>query len=134
MQKTDSTRSALMKKVRQRDTSAELAVRRILHDIGARFRVNVRGLPGTPDIANKAKLKAVFVHGCFWHYHEDCPRGKLPRTNRHFWLEKLEGNRARDERKQQALENLGFEICTVWECELTDQARLRARLSQFWSR
>jgi len=128
----DPARSSLMKKVRQRDTSAEVAVRRLLHGVGARFRINVRGLPGTPDIVNKSRKKAVFVHGCFWHYHEDCPRGRIPKNNRDFWIEKLEGNRARDQRKRGDLEDLGYNVCTVWECELTDEDRLRRKLARFW--
>jgi len=124
-------RSALMKRVRQRDTEPEWAVRRSLWSIGARYRVNVRGLPGSPDVANRARRKAIFVHGCFWHFHEGCDRGRLPKRNRAFWKKKLEGNRARDASKVEQLGALGFDVLTLWECELADEALL-SRLHDFW--
>lgn len=129
---TDPARSALMKKVRQRDTKAEINVRRILTSIGARYRINVSGLPGRPDVANKARRKAVFVHGCFWHFHEDCGRGRVPKRNREFWLSKLTSNRERDLRQTLELESLGFDVLVVWECNLQDEAALEARLERFW--
>ena len=122
-----------MKRVRQRATSAELVVRRLLRHMGAHYRVNVRGLPGSPDIAHKGRKKAIFVNGCFWHFHESCDRGKLPRTNSDFWRSKLLENRKRDSRKVAALEDLGFDVLTVWECELADEDSLLRRLGHFWN-
>ena len=128
---TTPERSALMKNVRQRGTSPELLVRKILTKFGARYRLNVKLLPGSPDIANKARRKAIFVHGCFWHGHEMCKKATLPKRNRAFWKKKLEDNRQRDARNLSALSNMGFDVAVVWECELVDP-RLKHRLSRFW--
>jgi DNA mismatch endonuclease (patch repair protein) len=131
--KTDPKRSALMRRVRQRDTEPELAVRRILTSLGARYRVNVRDLPGSPDVANKSRRRALFVHGCFWHSHQFCSRGQVPKRNREFWSEKLGANRARDTRKVRELSEYGFDVLVVWECELEDEPILRDRLEKFWT-
>lgn len=122
-----------MRHIRQRDTAPELALRRVLHADGIRFRVCPSDLPGRPDLANKRRRWAVFVHGCFWHGHEGCPKATVPKTNAAFWVEKLNGNRARDERKQHALEELGYLVLTVWECELRDPAGL-SRLTRTLAR
>lgn len=129
---TTAQRSALMKRVGREDTEPELAVRRLLWSTGARYRVNVGDLPGTPDIANKSRSKAIFVHGCFWHFHRDCPRGTLPERNRDFWKEKFDRNKERDRRKTRALEDQGFDVLVVWECDLDEPAVLRHRLRAFW--
>lgn len=124
-------RSQLMGRVRQKGTSAEMAVRRALHSIGARFRVNATGLPGRPDIANRSKGKAIFVHGCFWHQHPECPKATMPKKNRAFWKEKFDANKQRDFQKQQQLINQGFEVLTIWECEIASDS-LTTRLRYFW--
>jgi len=121
-----------MKRVRRRDTTAEISVRVLLRELGIHYRLNVANLPGKPDIAHKGKKKAIFVHGCFWHFHEMCGRGKLPRRNRAFWRDKLEGNRLRDERKTAELMAVGFDVLVVWECELKDPLTLSTRLEDFW--
>ncbi len=123
-----------MRRVRRSNTPAEIAVRRALFGLGARFRVNVKSLPGSPDIANKKRRKAIFVHGCFWHRHDGCLKTTLPKRNREFWLSKFENNRARDERKLAELKHLGFSVLTVWECETEDVSRLTRRLWRFWFR
>src|SRR6266446_2538925 len=101
--RTTPERSALMKRVRQRGTDPELMARRILSDIGAHYRLNVKSLPGSPDVVNRRLQKAIFVHGCFWHGHARCGRGTIPMTNRRFWLDKLHQNTQRDRRKIAAL-------------------------------
>ena len=118
--------------MRQSGTAPELEVRGLLAKIGARYRVNVRGLPGRPDIANKTRGKAIFVHGCFWHYHEKCGRGRIPQRNKEFWAEKLQANRRRDEKKVQELEMLDFDVLVIWECELASPALLKQKLESFW--
>jgi DNA mismatch endonuclease, patch repair protein len=129
---TDPGRSALMRRVRQRGTAAECEVRRLLHATGARFRSNASSLPGRPDIANVSRHRVIFVHGCFWHDHEGCSRATKPKRNAEFWRKKFRDNRQRDRRKVQELKAAGFEVLTVWECELDDPVRLKKRLRQFW--
>jgi DNA mismatch endonuclease, patch repair protein len=121
-----------MKRVRRQGTSAELRLRKILHGLGGRYSLNVKGLPGRPDLANRSRRKAIFVHGCFWHYHATCKRGTIPKRNSVFWKRKLASNRERDARKEMELRNLGYDVLVVWECELTDVETLRARLTQYW--
>src|SRR5690348_570731 len=106
-----------MAEIRQAGTAPELAVRESLSRLGLRYRLNVRSLPGRPDIANLTKRFAVFVHGCFWHRHEGCRRTTTPTSNREFWEAKFTANRQRDQRAIEALEQLGFRVCVVWECE-----------------
>ena len=129
---TDPGRSALMKRVRRSDTGIERAVRVLSTECGARYRRNVHSLPGTPDLANKGRRQVVFVHGCFWHYHADCSRGRIPKRNRGFWEEKLQANRERDERKVHELQAMGYDTLVVWGCELDDPDSLRERLRTFW--
>jgi DNA mismatch endonuclease, patch repair protein len=125
-------RSALMKRVRRVGTRPERFVRIVLSAIGARYRLNVDDLPGCPDIANKSRRKAVFVHGCFWHAHKNCPRSKIPHTNAEFWGRKFAANRARDRRKRSQLRSAGYDVLLVWECQLADQRALERKLAAFW--
>jgi DNA mismatch endonuclease (patch repair protein) len=113
-----SARSALMSRIRGKNTAPELAVRRALHALGYRYRLHVPTLPGRPDLVFPARAKAVFVHGCFWHGH-DCVHGRRrPSTNVAFWGEKARVNADRDQRKQRALEAAGWKVIVVWECEV----------------
>jgi DNA mismatch endonuclease (patch repair protein) len=114
-----------MKRVRRSCTAPEEAVAEILRELGIRSRRNVRGLPGTPDFANKRRRFAIFVHGCFWHGHTPCRLAKIPTRNREFWASKLSANRARDAAKVRALMAIGFRVITVWQCELPATARRR---------
>ncbi len=124
-------RSALMARVRHRDTRPEMIVRRAAHRLGYRFRLQARDLPGRPDLVFRLRRKAIFVHGCFWHGH-DCPRGvRIPKVNREFWSAKLAANRARDARQLDALREEGWRALVLWECELADADRLRRRLESF---
>jgi DNA mismatch endonuclease Vsr len=129
--KASAETTVRMKSVKQRDTAPELKVRRILHRLGARFRICPRDLPGRPDIANKAGAWCVFVHGCFWHGHPECRLARLPRTNRRWWAEKILANRKRDARKEAAMWGLGFRVAVVWQCELLDESLATLRLKQF---
>ena len=124
-------RSAVMRRVRAKNTTPELAVRRLLTARGARYRLHRPDLPGKPDIVLGPRRLAIFVHGCFWHGH-DCARGaRIPKTNRDYWLAKVARNRARDAASRAALEAAGWRVETVWECELKDGAALRTR-AQGW--
>jgi DNA mismatch endonuclease (patch repair protein) len=119
----DPATSARLSKTRQHGTAAELTVRRLLHSLGHRFRVNNRDLPGSPDIANRSKKWAVFVHGCFWHRHDGCPRTTMPRRNREFWAEKFRANIRRDRKVIERLEACGYLVLIVWECEANAPSR-----------
>ncbi|MBX3481934.1 very short patch repair endonuclease [Phenylobacterium sp.] len=122
-------RSAVMRRVKGRDTSPELKVRKALTKLGARYRLHRKDLPGNPDIVLPGRRLAIFVHGCFWHGH-DCARGaRVPQQNRDYWVAKVERNRARDVRNLAALEAAGWRAEVIWECELKDAAVLEARLA-----
>ncbi|WP_411837063.1 very short patch repair endonuclease [Paracoccus sp. ME4] len=112
------TRSKAMAKIRGRDTKPELLVRRSLHAMGFRFRLNERKLPGSPDIVLTKWRTAIFVHGCFWHRHHSCRKATTPSTNVDFWAAKFEANMARDQRALDALAALGWRTAVVWECAL----------------
>lgn len=124
-------RSLNMAAVRSRDTKPELVVRRILHDLGLRFRLHQDSLPGTPDIVLKRHNTVVLVHGCFWHGHT-CPRGKVPTSNAEFWLSKLSRNRTRDAEQKKKLRSLGWRVLVVWECETKKPAELRKHLARWF--
>lgn len=102
--------------VRQKGTRPELMVRRLLAELGHRYRLTNRDLAGSPDIANRQKAWAVFVHGCFWHRH-GCKATTTPARNREFWEAKFARNVARDRRSIEALEAAGFEVVVIWECQ-----------------
>jgi len=122
-------RSAVMARVKGRDTQPELIVRKLLWGLGARYRLHRRDLPGAPDIVLPGRKLAVFVHGCFWHGH-DCARGgRVPQTNRDYWVAKVARNRARDARTQTELAALGWRAEVVWECQLKDRAAMRDHLA-----
>ena len=111
-----------MAAVRSKDTKPELHVRRLVHAAGFRYRLHRRDLPGRPDLAFPRYRLAVFVHGCFWHGH-DCGRGRLPRTNTDYWGPKIEGNMIRDRRNAYSLEREQWEVFTVRECTLEEDAK-----------
>lgn len=122
----DPARSAQMARVKARDTKPEMIVRRALHAVGLRFRLHYGHLPGKPDIVLPSRRIAIFVHGCFWHRHPqpDCKLARLPKSRLDFWLPKLEGNRERDARNEVALQEAGWDVRVIWECELRQAAKL----------
>ena len=131
MTETPEQRSRVMRAVKSRDTAPELAVRRLAHSLGYRYRLHRRDLPGTPDLVFPSRRKVVFVHGCFWHGH-DCPRGdRMPKTNAEYWTTKIARNRERYERQQAELRLDGWRVLTVWECETRAREKLAARLRSF---
>lgn len=118
-------RSRRMAKIRGRDTSPELVVRRLVSALGCRYRLHVRGLPGRPDLVLRSRSTVIFVNGCFWHRHT-CPRGRsAPSSRRAFWEAKFEANVARDRRVRRQLRAMGWRVITVWECQ-TKPSRLPA--------
>ncbi|WP_329608275.1 very short patch repair endonuclease [Mesorhizobium muleiense] len=116
---TTTKRSELMSRVRGRDTKPEMTIRRLLHARGWRYRVSVKGLPGTPDIVFSRLKTAIFVNGCFWHGHT-CRLGTRPKTREAFWADKIETNKLRDSRKNDELASRGWRVLTVWQCQLSD--------------
>ena len=129
---TDAATSARLGRVRQRNTTLESEVGRLLRTLGLHYRLQNRDLPGSPDFANRSRHWAVFVHGCFWHAHRGCPRATIPKRNREFWAEKLERNRVRDAKVVADLEALGFRVATVWGCEVERNPEATSRaLSEF---
>lgn len=128
---TPEQRSERMARIKGRDTKPELAVRRLLHSRGYRYRLHDKRLPGTPDLVFARTRKVVFVHGCFWHMHEGCALARMPKSRLEFWKPKLESNRARDQRKLAALSKLGWDAMIVWECELRDLNALANKLEEF---
>jgi len=120
---TKERRSWNMSRIPARDTKPEIVVRSMLHKMGYRFRIQPKGLPGKPDIVLPKYRTAVFVHGCFWHGHENCRDFTPPKTRTEWWLAKINGNRKRDAAIAEQLEQLGWQVLVIWECELTSARR-----------
>lgn len=110
-------RSRVMRAVKGKNTTPEMAVRRVLHRLGYRFRLHDKRLEGRPDIVLRRYRTVIFVHGCFWHRHEGCARTRMPKTKLDFWTTKFETNVARDKRNLEALRLAGWKVFVVWECE-----------------
>jgi DNA mismatch endonuclease (patch repair protein) len=128
-----AARSSVMRAVRSRDTAPELTVRRLLRELGRRYRLDARDLPGRPDIVFRGAWKVIFVHGCFWHGH-DCARGaRAPKANAEYWARKIARNRVRDAAGLAALKRDGWRTLVIWECALKDEAAVRRRLARFLS-
>src|SRR6056297_1507536 len=114
---SEEKRHEIMSRVRNRNTKPEMLVRSVLHRLGYRFRLHRSDLPGTPDIVLPKYGTVIFVNGCFWHGH-DCPRGKIPETNRDFWEKKIEKNRTRDKENYRKIEELGWQTIIIWTCRI----------------
>ena len=121
-----------MAAIKGKDTKPEMIVRKYLFSQGLRFRVQVRKLPGTPDIVLPKYKTAIFVNGCFWHGHEGCKYFRLPKSNVDFWKEKIERNIERDRESMQALLDLGWKVIRVWECELRNKANREETLNKIY--
>ena len=111
-------RSENMRKITSKNTLPEKIVRSFLHIHGFRYRLHVKRLPGSPDIVLPKYKTVIFVHGCFWHQHSGCPRSNIPKSNKDYWIPKLEKNIARFEEQSQELERQGWSVIVVWECSL----------------
>jgi DNA mismatch endonuclease, patch repair protein len=122
-----------MARIRSKDTRPEVLTRSAVQALGHRFRSHVDDLPGKPDLANKSRRWAIFVHGCFWHSHAGCWLASKPKSNTGYWGDKLARNQARDREKITALESQGFRVLIVWECEVRNGARLQRALESFFS-
>lgn len=120
------TRSEVMSRVKGRDTRPEMRLRRALHAAGLRYRLQVKELPGRPDIVFRGAKLAIFVHGCFWHRHPGCQHTRTPKSRSDFWERKFEENVERDARQASELEAAGWTVMTLWECETRETATLVA--------
>ena len=124
-----------MAAIRGKDTAPELQVRSIVHGLGYRYRLNVRGLPGSPDLVLPRLDTVIFVHGCFWHRHPGCRYATTPATRKRFWQNKFDANTARDRRVTRQLRRLGWSVLTVWECQLKRPEAVVDRLERLlWER
>jgi DNA mismatch endonuclease (patch repair protein) len=129
---TPEQRSRIMSLIRSKDTKPELIVRRLVHSMGYRYRLHVRALPGSPDLVFPKFRKVINVSGCFWHMHT-CRRFSMPKSRKAYWTMRLNRNRRRDRRTLVALRRLGWDVLTVWQCQLSDQAKLARRIQSFFS-
>ncbi len=120
-----------MSKVRGKDTTPEMKVRRLLHRLGYRYRLHARKLPGRPDIVFAKRKKVIFVHGCFWHRHPGCPKASTPKSKTAYWLGKFERNVQRDTEVKDALESTGWKALVIWECETKNTEALQNLLTDF---
>jgi DNA mismatch endonuclease (patch repair protein) len=128
---TPERRSANMSRIRSRDTSPEMIVRRLVHGMGYRFRLHVASLPGKPDIVLPRLRSVIEVRGCFWHQHPGCIDSHIPKSRIRYWGPKLERNQLRDIENGRRLRELGWKVCVVWECETKDAAKLSRRIVRF---
>jgi DNA mismatch endonuclease (patch repair protein) len=127
-----SERSRNMAAIKGRNTSPELAVRKLVHSLGYRFRLHDPRLPGKPDLVLRRHRAVIFVHGCFWHQHgaAHC-KARLPKSNLQYWMPKLERNVARFTRQRAQLRAAGWRVLTVWECQVRDLPKLKAQIARF---
>jgi DNA mismatch endonuclease (patch repair protein) len=124
-------RSAIMRAVTSQDTKPEMAIRRLIHRLGYRYRLHRADLPGKPDLVFPIRRKVIFVHGCWWHGH-DCKRGaREPKTNTAYWRAKIGRNVTRDRTNRAALKSIGWRVCVIWECEIKDLASMETRIRTF---
>lgn len=126
---TPEKRSEVMSKVKGKNTTPELCVRKLLHQMGYRFRLHRKDLPGKPDIVLPKYRLCIFVNGCFWHQHSGCPRATIPVSNTDFWEAKLMRTRDRDRQKIDELSKLGWRTLVIWECETKNISQLRLTLT-----
>lgn len=127
---SQSERSERMSRIHHADTKIELAVRRLVHGMGYRYRLHVKDLPGHPDLVFRSRKKVIFVHGCFWHQH-GCNQYRMPKSRIAFWGPKLGKNLERDQKTLDMLLEKGWSVLIIWECEMKDAKALRDRIRNF---
>lgn len=131
---TPLRRSENMRRIRNKNTKPEMLVRKLIHAMGFRYRIHAKCLPGKPDLSFRKRRKAIFVHGCFWHQHPNCPEGRIPNSRREYWIPKLMHNQERDQNNLDDLARMGWNVLVVWECELKGIAGLQHRIRAFLER
>ena len=128
---TPEQRSALMARIRGKDTKPELMVRRLAHRLGYRYRLHRKDLPGKPDLVFSGRKKVIFVHGCFWHRHEGCGLAAEPKSRTGFWKKKFEQNMARDRKVVKHLRACGWSVLVIWECETHSPDQIAQKIEIF---
>ena len=128
MHKVSEQRSRNMSAIKSKNTKPEIAVRKLLHSMGYRFRLHRKDLPGSPDIVLPKYKTVIFVHGCFWHRHENCKYASNPKTRKEFWESKFKANVKRDLEIQEKIKNIGWQSIVIWECELKNHEKLKKSL------
>ena len=123
-------RSRNMSAIKSKNTKPEITVRKLLHSMWYRFRLHKKDLPGSPDIVLPKYKTVIFVHGCFWHRHQNCKYASDPKTRREFWEKKFKENIERDKKTQEKLKNLGWKTNIVWECEVKNREILIVKLEE----
>ena len=127
---TKEQRSWNMSRIRSKDTKPELVVRSLLHRMGYRFRLHRKDLPGKPDIVLPKYKTVIFVHGCFWHGHKVCKRGNMPKSNRDYWVQKIQKNIDRDKKHRKELKKMGWKVLTIWECQIGRNAAIEKKIKK----
>lgn len=124
-----------MSHISGKDTKPEIAIRKLVHSLGYRFRLHKKELPGKPDLVFPKFQKVIFVNGCFWHGHNNCSRSKLPKTNKKFWKEKIEGNKRKDKSVKIKLKKLNWDYLVIWQCEIrnNNDEKVRNKILTFLS-
>lgn len=128
---TSGQRSENMRRIRSKDTTPEMEVRRLVHGMGFRYRLHVHDLPGRPDLVFARLRKIIQVHGCFWHHHQSCPQAHVPKSRVRYWKAKLAANRRRDAETEIQLREQGWDVLTLWACELTQLKDVALRVRRF---
>ena len=119
--KVSEQRSRNMSAIKSKNTKPEIKVRKVLHSMGYRFRLHRKDLPGSPDIVLPKYKTVIFVHGCFWHRHENCKYASIPKTRKEFWESKFKANVKRDKEIQEKIKNIGWQSVVIWECEIKNK-------------
>ena len=131
--KVSEQRSRNMSAIKSKNTKPEIKVRKVLHSMGYRFRLHAKDLPGSPDIVLPKYKTVIFVHGCFWHRHENCKYASTPKTRQEFWNKKFKTNIERDLEIQEKIKNLDWRSVVIWECETRSFDDLRKRIINIFS-
>ena len=122
LHKVSEKRSRNMSAIKSKNTKPEIAVRKLLHSMGYRFRLHRKDLPGSPDIVLPKYKTVIFVHGCFWHRHENCKYASTPKTRKEFWNKKFAENKKRDSEIQEKIKIMGWKYVVIWECEIKNKS------------
>ena len=128
---TPEERSEVMRRVRSKGSQPELFVRKLVYELGYRYRLHAKELPGCPDLVFRSRFKVIFMHGCFWHRHAKCALARMPKSRVEFWQPKLDGNKKRDEKNKRRLWRAGWKVLTIWECQLKDASHLDSVVRRF---